>query len=436
MSAERVREAKLWGYTLGLVGVSVALGMLSGWPFSHVELGIVLFFGALNLAAEAFPVHLPFHSKAGNISVNSALIVAEIALFPPVIAGVLASLGTIRPKDVLGRTSARGFLFNRGQGFLAPFLAALVFRSLGGVGATTGAALVRDGLPLIVSGLLFSGLNVALAGNYIAVYVGKSFRSVWRTDISFSSLNHLGDLAMGLLLVGSYLVLGFLGPVLFFSPLLLSRWSMSRFVELREAYMSIVGTLTKTLEAKDPYTAGHSARVAEYAVDLGVQMRLSNRDLDTLYFAGMLHDIGKIAISDLILNKAGVLSQDEYALMQQHAVYSFNIVQNLQFLGKGIDWVSCHHERWDGQGFPHRLKGDEIPIGSRIISVVDTFDAMTSDRSYRKGSGIAEAEREIARVSGTQFDPEVVRVFLHMTKTILPGGAGAEEAAPTSDSPE
>lgn len=237
---------------------------------------------------------------------------------------------------------------------------------------------------------------------------------------------------MALLLVGSYLALGFLGPVLFFSPLLFSRWSMARFVQLREVYMDIVGTLTKTLEAKDPYTAGHSARVADYAVDLGVALKVSNRDLDALYFAGMLHDIGKIAIPDEILNKVSVLSREEYAQMQQHAIYSFEIVQHLQFLGRGIEWIACHHERWDGKGFPGRVKGEEIPFGARIISVVDTFDAMTSDRSYRKGSSITDAEEEIGRVSGSQFDPKVVATFLRMSKSLILEEAG-DEAAATSD---
>lgn len=425
-------EWRLWVYTLTLLAACIVLGITSGWSLPSTGIQVGLFFLVLNLISESFSVHLPFHTKAGTISVTSALVIAEILLFSPLSASLLAAVGTIRPKDVMGRTKIRSFIFNRSQIFFSTLITADLFKSIGGFVAFSGDALLKDAIPLVVAGVLFTGLNLLFMTIYIGMSVKKSPRSIWRTDLSFSWINHLADTAMALLLVGSYLALGFLGPVLFFSPLLFSRWSMARFVQLREVYMDIVGTLTKTLEAKDPYTAGHSARVADYAVDLGVALKVSNRDLDALYFAGMLHDIGKIAIPDEILNKVSVLSREEYAQMQQHAIYSFEIVQHLQFLGRGIEWIACHHERWDGKGFPGRVKGEEIPFGARIISVVDTFDAMTSDRSYRKGSSITDAEEEIGRVSGSQFDPKVVATFLRMSKSLILEEAG-DEAAATSD---
>ncbi len=421
--AERSPQAvnrRLWLFTGTLAGVA-AIGAALGWHvgLTAISWPVVGFFLLLNLAIEAFPVHLPFNADKGTLSASSACYLAEIVLFPPVIAGLLAMVGSFRLRDVRGQTPPRALIFNRAQVFLGVFVAALVFHLTGGTLARTGLSVVSDIAPLVLAGVVFALLNLSITSRYLSWWLGKSLRTIWRVDLSFAWANYLGDILLGLLIAAAYVGLGVIGPVLFFGPLLFSRWTMERFVQLREAYLDVVATLVNALDAKDSYTFGHSQRVAEGTIALGEYLKLSDKDMDTLYFSSILHDVGKIAIPDEILNKAGAFVLREYLIMQQHAPIGERILSHLRFLGPGVRWVGAHHERWDGQGFPDRIGGEEIPYGARLISVVDTYDAMTSDRPYRKGAEPAIAHQEIARAAGTQFDPKVAKAFLEMEKAEL-----------------
>ncbi len=413
-------ERRLWVFASGAACLAIVLGLVLGrFDLTSVSWPIVAFFLALNLATEAFPVHLPFNAERGTISVSSACYLAEIMLFPPIIATLLATVGSLRLIDVQGKTSPRALLFNRAQIFLGMLAASLAFHLVGGTLAVSGLSVVSDILPLTLAGLIFAFLNLTITAQYLSIWLGKSVRTIWRVDLSFAWANYLGNILLGLLMAASYLALGVIGPMLFFGPLLFSRWTMERFVQLREAYLDVVATLVNALDAKDSYTFGHSQRVAEGAIALGEYLKMSDKDLDTLYFSAILHDVGKIAIPDEILNKQGAFILREYLIMQQHAPIGERILSHLRFLGPGIRWVGAHHERWDGQGFPDRISGEEIPYGARLISVVDTYDAMTSDRPYRKGAEPELAYQEIARSAGTQFDPRVAKAYLEMKRAEL-----------------
>ncbi len=169
--------------------------------------------------------------------------------------------------------------------------------------------------------------------------------------------------------------------------------------------------LVRSLEAKDPYTKEHSHRVTQVAVSIATIMECNPEELDSLRFAGPLHDIGKIGISDQILMKPGKLTKDEYEIIKSHPVIGAEIVGHLGLLPVEKAIIRHHHERWDGKGYPDGLKQEEIPLLSRILAVADTFDAMTSCRPYRKALSIQEAEQEIKRNAGSQFDPVVVEAF-------------------------
>ncbi len=169
--------------------------------------------------------------------------------------------------------------------------------------------------------------------------------------------------------------------------------------------------LVRSLEAKDPYTKEHSHRVTEVAVSIATIMACTPEEMDSLRFAGPLHDIGKIGISDQILMKPGKLTKDEYEIIKSHPVIGAEIVGHLGLLPVEKAIIRHHHERWDGRGYPDGLKQEEIPLLSRILAVADTFDAMTSCRPYREALSIRKAEQEIKRNAGSQFDPEVVEAF-------------------------
>ena len=182
--------------------------------------------------------------------------------------------------------------------------------------------------------------------------------------------------------------------------------------KLEKAYMESIETLRFTVEAKDPYTRGHSDRVSEYSVLIGKQLGLSEEDLKTLKIGGLFHDIGKIGVPDSILLKTEKLTDDEYSEIKNHPSIGAHILSNATIFKDIIPIVKHHHEKYDGNGYPSKLKGEDIPLFARIAAIADTFDAMTSKRTYRDSLGLDIVKSEIERCKGTQFDPKLADIFL------------------------
>ena len=182
--------------------------------------------------------------------------------------------------------------------------------------------------------------------------------------------------------------------------------------QLEQAYLDMVETLRYTVEAKDSYTRGHSDRVSEYSVLIGEKLGLPEDQIKTLRIGGLFHDIGKIGIPDSILLKPAKLTDDEYSQIKNHPSIGAHILGSAVIFKDIIPIVKHHHERYDGNGYPSRLKGEEIPYMARIAAVADTFDAMTSRRSYRGPIDIEHVKEEIKRCEGTQFDPQIAEAFL------------------------
>ena len=178
--------------------------------------------------------------------------------------------------------------------------------------------------------------------------------------------------------------------------------------ETRAAYVGAIRALAAALDARDPYTAGHSERVSELSVRIGQQMHLTDADLDVLRLGALLHDIGKIGLSDEVLRKPASLTAEEFEQIKRHPALGARILRLVPFLAPHLPIVELHHERPDGQGYPFGLRGDDIPLGARIVHVADAFDAMTSARAYRPARGALEAIAELRRLAGTQFDPASV----------------------------
>jgi response regulator RpfG family c-di-GMP phosphodiesterase len=182
--------------------------------------------------------------------------------------------------------------------------------------------------------------------------------------------------------------------------------------ELRDSYEATLQALVTALELRDNETEGHSQRVVDYAVAVAQAMGLEEPELTWLRQGAILHDIGKIGIRDAILHKPGTLDEDEWIAMRRHPEMGHRMLGHIPFLKPALDIVLCHQERWDGSGYPRGLKGEEIPMGARIFAVVDTLDAMTSDRPYRSALTLERAVGEIRAFAGKQFDPRVVEAFL------------------------
>lgn len=188
----------------------------------------------------------------------------------------------------------------------------------------------------------------------------------------------------------------------------------------RTLFLQTIEVLGSTIEAKDAYTHGHTGRVTEYSVMIARHMaetgavQFPESFFENIYIAGLLHDIGKIAIPEAILNKQGKLTEDEYAVMKQHTLRGSEIVKPLSLPKEAIDGIRHHHERFDGKGYPDGLQDGQIPMAAAIMAVADAFDAMTSDRPYRKGMSKEVAIEEIKRNSGTQFHPVVVKAMVEL----------------------
>jgi len=184
------------------------------------------------------------------------------------------------------------------------------------------------------------------------------------------------------------------------------------YEELRESYMETLTALANAVEARDTYTRGHTERVWYMAELIARQMGWEEDKLWEVKMGGILHDIGKIGVPDAILNKPEALTQEEFEVMKQHPACGAKILEGISFLKPAIPYVLYHHERYDGKGYPTRLRGEQIPIQGRLMAVVDTFDAITSDRPYRKSKGFKLAIKEIKDCSGTQFDPKVAKILV------------------------
>ena len=184
--------------------------------------------------------------------------------------------------------------------------------------------------------------------------------------------------------------------------------------QLEQAYLDMVQTLRYTVEAKDSYTRGHSDRVSEYSVLIGEKLGLPAEQIKTLRIGGLFHDIGKIGIPDSILLKPAKLTDEEYSQIKNHPSIGAHILGSAAIFQDIIPIVKHHHERYDGNGYPSKLKGEEIPYLARIAAVADTFDAMTSRRSYRGPIEVEHVKEEIKRCEGTQFDPQIAEVFIEI----------------------
>jgi HD-GYP domain-containing protein (c-di-GMP phosphodiesterase class II) len=195
------------------------------------------------------------------------------------------------------------------------------------------------------------------------------------------------------------------------------------YERLQDMYLGAIGSLAAAIEARDPYTVGHSARVTQYAVAIAEGMGLTQPEIEELRLAGLLHDLGKIGVPDSILNKPGRLSEEEFSAIKMHPALSMRIIEPLPHLGNIIPIIYHHHEHFDGSGYMDGKSGEKIPLGARIITVADSFEAMTSDRPYRKALSRHEAMMELKRCSGSQFDPRVVSVFVDLLEKTADEGS-------------
>jgi putative nucleotidyltransferase with HDIG domain len=268
------------------------------------------------------------------------------------------------------------------------------------------------GLSLYNSSPLLLGLYavpviiVALyvANIYVIIGFATGIMSIW---LYFSELGLIPVLGAAALLLISMLIR---------RVAVVSQRNFRQKLEFEELFMNTIFSFSKSIDARDPYTAFHSKNVATYAKKIATELSLSKQEIEAIHLAGLIHDIGKIGTPESILQKESRLTEEEYQIMKNHAEDGYQIIKDikkLQDIG-ATEMVRHHHERVDGKGYPQGLKGDEIPLGARILAACDAFDAMTTNRSYRQKLSMETAAEELRRHSGTQFDPLVAEAFLRV----------------------
>jgi putative nucleotidyltransferase with HDIG domain len=192
-----------------------------------------------------------------------------------------------------------------------------------------------------------------------------------------------------------------------------------RSQELTRSYMATVRALSNAVEARDAYTGRHAERVTHFAMEIGRELGLPTADTPEVEFGFLLHDVGKLAVPDAILFKPGPLTSDERALMSQHTIVGAEIMRDIEFLAEASQVVRSHHERWDGNGYPDGLAGEEIPLHARVFAVADVFDALTTNRPYRVALSFPRARAMIDEQLGSHFDPQVVVAFRRIDDGVL-----------------
>src|SRR6202046_2745839 len=233
------------------------------------------------------------------------------------------------------------------------------------------------------------------------------------SSLSLLLVSDLGFAALGLVLAALWSVLlGWVAAIIVLVPLFVARWAMGQFAEQQRAYAATMAALCQAVETKDFYNRGHSERVSRGSGMIARQVGMRPDRAEALVFAGMLHDVGKLGVPTKVLQKAGPLTEEEYAAIQLHPMRGLEIVREIGFLNEALAGIMHHHEKIDGTGYPMGFAGDEIPEFARIIAVADAFDSMTSTRSYRAARRMSEAIDELRKGAGTQFDPALVEAFI------------------------
>lgn len=415
---------------IGGLGAFVA-SFAYGAPESYVGLAILV---ALCAVSEYLAVKLYFD---GSVSMGFVGIVLAVVLFGPAGAALAATAVALSGRQT--ERNLRKLAFNFGQLNFAAVAVAVGTASIPWFddSAQSWIALVEG----VLAGSVMFFLEAGAISTIMRLTGGRSITTNYRENFAWLLPHHVVLGAAGGGLAFAYEAAGAVGVFVLAAPLLLSRYAMKQFVDrtrenvlrleksndqlehayveirdmssqLQDAYQGTLESLVAALDMRDQETRGHSARVAYHSVDMAKMLGIKNDDeLAMVYRGALMHDVGKIGVPDAILLKPSSLTEEEWTFMRRHPALGYRILAQVPYLRPAARIVLAHHERWDGGGYPRKLKGENIPLGARIFALCDTYDAIISDRPYRQGQSPDAAFAEILRCAGEQFDPKVVEAF-------------------------
>lgn len=396
--------------SISLIGVTcLAATLVIAPPSLTVQLLLLL---PAVVLAEAFTLRL--HSF--SVSLTYPLVLAAIPMGGPAAAGMVAALSFASLQDLRERP-ALAVAFNFGQIVISGTAAGWAYVGLNGPMLALGNPVPLDSRTapaalgaLLISAVVFNVLNMLLISLAVQLGRGVPFARVLR-DLAGYAPTQFALVFVGLLMAQVLSIQPVAFP-LFLFPLFLARQVYHSYSTMRDAYLDMVRSLVGALEAKDPYTRGHSERVAGYAKTLAARLGSDDRTVETVEQAALLHDIGKLSLPMDVLTKASGLSESEFVAVRRHPWFGGQMVRRIPALRHLGDAVKAHHERIDGSGYPIGMRGDEIPHIARILAVADAYDAMTTHRAYRPAMTPRQAIRELQLGAGTQFDQVLVDCFI------------------------
>jgi putative nucleotidyltransferase with HDIG domain len=435
-----------------LAGLGVIVLITSSIEARTSAIDPVMFLLILVLAglAQRNPVML-FRSSA--ISVAFAVKIAAYVLFGTPVAlwatVVVVAVNAYTPKP----KPARKVLFNLGGMMLSTYLASSTYQLVGGM--VPPGAFVPTMLAVAVSAAVYFVVNSVLTATVITLTSSSRFVEVWVQNFAWMPVNYLATAVNGAALALAYQSLGLIGVIVFVLPLGVAWYSfrlyMMKSSQLRDrnrelvtmneslqrtsdrleaSHVSVIAALLGSLAAKERSTPGHSAATMQHALAVAKSLGLGPDEVAAVNLGALFHDIGKIGIPEHILQKPSALTAEEWAEMKTHPVIGANLIGEVPNLEKIRPIVLAHHEHYDGTGYPNGLKGDEIPLAAQIISVADTYEAITSTRPYRPALGHNDAVAELRRVAGSQLNPIVVEAFIRQIEI------GAADAVHAHDGAE
>jgi HD-GYP domain-containing protein (c-di-GMP phosphodiesterase class II) len=407
MEGRRVPRNERLMLAVVISSASLLLTKLSAPPPADFDLGPFAFWVGLTLISSFVPVRLP----GGVLAyLNTAPLLAALfdsSLANPFAVCWVAFLGTFELRDFKRQLPWFGTLYNRSNWVLSAFAAWIAL--------TVTSPWVRVADPYATfAQILIVGFAFAIANNFLSVLAASvrqqsPFAKIWALSVRNVAIGLLGQIPMGWLMAKIAEGVGYWATIPFLVPLLLARYTFTKYAETRELFFGTVSALSQAIDAKDGFTRGHADRVSRIAGALSREMGIGEAEIERIELAGLLHDIGKIGVEDRILMKPMRLDADEQELMRRHPIYGASILEPSAALRPLVQMVLHHHENFDGSGYPEGLRGDGIPLGSRIIIVADAYEAMTSDRIYRKAIGHEKALEQLNKYKGIQFDPKIVR---------------------------
>jgi putative nucleotidyltransferase with HDIG domain len=400
----------VWLVCIAAVGAGVFL-YLEDPTFSLPFAQAALTFGFIGVLTQLFS----YRTGRGSMgSVSFIPVLASAAIAPHWVSVVVVAAASLAGQIVAKRDRIRS-VFNAAQETLALALAILAYQALGGIPLHSIGE--SSSLSLFALFLVFFVTNSICVSGALGIVADRNPWTIWKENTLSALPYDFLSLPAILFIVWAYSKFGPVGVFVFAIPLFGLRQLYKVTGQLEQTNRELLELMVAAIEARDPYTSGHSRRVADKARVIARAVGLREKEIERIVAAALLHDVGKIhEVFGPILSKPGRLTTEEQVIMRTHPVKSAELAGKVTELRDVVPLIRHHHENWDGTGYPDGLKGDDIPLGSRIIMFADTIDAMSTDRPYRAAMDAASVRKELLRFRGTQFDPSMCDALLRSSE--------------------